>query len=809
MTKTGSMIALLVATTVVWASLGAQQPPGGAGAGTQAPPAGEPQGRGRGADPGQGVPPTGGRAGGPIFGRGGGPPAPSVELNRMDHGPFISSTIATEPVTEKAIAIKVSKDPAAVIAFDTDLLRVSAAWTGGVLNWYAARDGLANWPTPAGTIHFATRKGPGWTRTGSFQDPRQLPIGPLPKTWGHYKGLYLNGNDVVLSYTVGQVPILEAPGYLTIAERPVFARTFNVAATSDALSLRVLDLPDSAIVQQQPGYVRIRRFGRSDNRFVGTRSLPGGAKWSVVDQQLVLHLPSLAQPARFELSISPVLIGNQARVPAFVKALSAHVSQSAAVPDLSARRAPGPPRWPAVETEAVLGTGDGPLLVDTFTIPESNPWQSWIRLSGFDFLNDGRAVVSSVSGDVWLVSGIGPNPGRLQWKRFATGLNQPLGLKVVNDRIYVTGRDQITILNDLNDDGEADFYENCNNDVIAADNFHEFTLHLETDSKGNFYFAKGTHWPAITEDGEVPHTPHNGVLFRMPPDGSRLETVATGLRHPNGLAIGPNDQIAYADNQGNWVPTSVVHQVKQGAVFGFAPTAQTQAPPADFEKPIVWLPHAFDNSPGSPIWIPANAWGPLAGRMLLTSYGKATLSLLLTETVGGQIQGGIMNLPLRFDSGLMRARWRPDGHLYLAGLSNWQSDGSKKGGFHRVRYTGKPLHLPAALNVRPNAIQLTFSDPLEPQQATDLQNYNVQQGVYRWHAAYGSPLYKQSDPNQQGMDRVDIKAVRLSRDRKTITLEIPGLAPVMHMQIGYILKAADGTELRHTIHSTINRIPSR
>src|SRR5262245_49317736 len=112
----------LAAALLVWASPGAQQPP-------PTPPAGQ-------------LPGGQGAAGVPGGGRGGGAPAPSVELNRMNHGPFVSSTIGTEPVTEKAIAVRVNEQAQAVMAFDTDLLRVSAAWTGGFLNWYAARDGL-------------------------------------------------------------------------------------------------------------------------------------------------------------------------------------------------------------------------------------------------------------------------------------------------------------------------------------------------------------------------------------------------------------------------------------------------------------------------------------------------------------------------------------------------------------------------------------------------------------------------------------------------------------------------------------------
>jgi hypothetical protein len=295
--------------------------------------------------------------------------------------------------------------------------------------------------------------------------------------------------------------------------------------------------------------------------------------------------------------------------------------------------------------------------------------------------------------------------------------------------------------------------------------------------------------------------------MRLPADGSRIEVVASGLRHPNGFTIGPKDQMVFADNQGNWLPTSVLHSIRPGGVYGFVPTAQTPAPPKDYEKPIVWLPHAFDNSPGSPVWITSPQWGALTGKMLLTSYGKATLTLVLSEQMDGQFQGGVLNLPLRFVSGLMRARFRPDGHLYIAGLSNWQSEGAKKGGFHRVRYTGKPLHLPLALNVRANGIELTFSDALDAKLAADPQSYNIQQANYRWHAPYGSPMYKVSNPEQQGMDPVNVSRIRLSRDRKTVTLEIPNLQPVQQMQISYILRAADGAELRHTLHNTINWVP--
>ena len=41
----------------------------------------------------------------------------------------------------------------------------------------------------------------------------------------------------------------------------------------------------------------------------------------------------------------------------------------------------------------------------------------------------------------------------------------------MNNEIYVLGRDQITKLHDLNGDGEADFYENFNNDCEVTPAF--------------------------------------------------------------------------------------------------------------------------------------------------------------------------------------------------------------------------------------------------------------------------------------------------------------------------------------------------
>jgi len=185
---------------------------------------------------------------------------------------------------------------------------------------------------------------------------------------------------------------------------------------------------------------------------------------------------------------------------------------------------------------------------------------------------------------------------------------------------------------------------------------------------------------------------------------------------------------------------------------------------------------------------------------------------VLHEKVGEQKirQGGVVPLPLKFDSGIMRGAVNPkDGQLYVCGIKGWQTSGNREGCLQRIRYTSKPAHLPIALHVVPNTLQVTFSDALDRASATDRDNYSIEQWNYRWTAEYGSKDYSPSQPAKVGRDVLDIAAADLSADGKTITLRIENLAPVMQMKIAMKLKSADGSAISTAIYNTINAFPTK
>ncbi len=668
----------------------------------------------------------------------------------------------------------------ATVAFDTDLLRYAAGWTGGFVDLTDTHltSGKGSVPmTPGGPLAFTTPALTGWSMNGTFADPRPRPFGPLPKSVAHYKGLYRHGRKVVFRYTVGDVDVLDMPGPPATPGVGGFTRTLRVGPSEDPLSV-LLSADDGTLA------VRVVQ-GASTVRATIARA----------DGQVVLTVP----PRDAALTCKVVMRRGSGADEA------AAVTVAGEVEDLESLVRGGPPLWPqTVVTKGVLGADDKPYTVDTLTLPFENPTNTWMRPGGFDFFADGRVAMCTIGGDVWVCSGIDAKLDQLTWRRHAAGLYEPLGLRIVDDVVYVTGRDQITRLHDLNADGEADFYENFNNDTPTSANYHAFAFDLQTDAAGNFYYGRAGH----RLDAKLPG---QGSILRVSKDGSTSEVFAAGFRAPNGLGIGPGGEITASDNQGNWMPASKINLVRQGGFYGYMPHVSAAGGPrrTDFDPPLCWIPMSLDNSGGSQVWA-GPKWGPLSGRMLHTSYGRASVMLVMAQEVEGVTQGGVVALPFRFDSGVMRGRVSPaDGQLYLCGQRGWQTAGTRDGTLTRVRHTGKPLHMVTGFRVVPGGLELSFSQPLDPETANDPESFGVEQWNYLWSKEYGSDDYSVADPTKKGRDPVEVESAKLLPDGKTVFLAIPKIQPVMQMRVQVDVDAQDGETIQNDVYLTIHKVPVR
>lgn len=716
-----------------------------------------------------------------------------TDLGRVYGGSFKIKGGLSDRV-RKCMAINVGDGKGAgkeaTLLFNKEMLGFAAAIPDRPVMYNTYRNGLGGSGHVVGAPYIIQRENkPGWSLDGEFAETRPDKNGAIPGT--RFNGHYMHGQRVILSYSVHGTDVLESSWLESSGPVPVLTRTLKLSAVKNELTLSVCTVPGGETVEAEGSLTAIE--GKSGLSIMALSGAPKGVSFNVdAKGHVTLTLPPSKTPVQFTLCM---WTGAADKKDAANTAL---MTKREAV-DLDIFLKGGPAIWTeSIVTKGSLGSSDTAFTVDTIEPPFENPYKALFFFGGHDFFSNGDAAIGTIHGDVWRVSGIDDTLDKVTWKRYATGLFQPLGLKIVEDKVYVLGRDQITRLHDLNGDNEVDYYENFNSDCQIGRHVHEYATCLNTDPAGNFYFIKGI-------NGN--QSKHAGTLQKVSADGKTSEVFATGFRWPNGAGVSPDGTVTSADQQGGWVPASRLDIIKKSGFYGHVPSAHREVEPTEYDGPLTWIPHNVDNSCGGQAWVPKGKWGPYGGKMLHLSYGKCLMFVVLQEQVDGVDQAGVYQLPVKFLSGAMRGRFNPkDGHFYVSGLRGWQTSAAKDGCFQRVRYTGKTFAMPVGLNAHQNGMKMTFSEELDQELAEDVSSWNVEQWGYRWTKSYGSKEYKVSNPQEIGHDKVTVKSATLSKDKKSVFLAIDNMQPVMQMSIAFDLETSTGDELIGTVYNTIHKL---
>ncbi len=701
--------------------------------------------------------------------------------SKVDVGPFLSSTINTiSGRVNKGIAIKVGNKEQATVCFNTELLSYHSGWAGGFLTLKSRRFGLTDWPDPKGEMIFINGNHVGWSHESKWKDPRPQKRGSLPRQWGKYLGLYRHGKRVVLHYNINDTTILESPWAGEVNGETYLSRTIEVEPSSKKLSNLIASYPNSNAKHLNSNNAKIA----NESKELWIRVLGQDASISIKNDRVNLNLAP-SQKKR----VVKVLYSNSKET------LDQITNQKNPIVPPSNFTQGGPGIWSALETSGFVGKIKNSFAIDTIRLPFNNPWNALLFTSGHDFLNDQSALLATVHGDIWRVTGIDKTLRSVKWTRFATGLFQPLGLKVVNNRGYVICRDQITRLHDFNNDGEADYYENFNNDVFASGGGHSYNTNLETDSKGNFYFTK-------CAEGN----PHGGTVLRVSADGANLEVYATGFRNPNGMGISPQDTVTVGDQQGGWVPETRIDATRKGGFYGYIPMHHRDKEPDSYDAPFTFVPRVMDNSAGGQLWVPANRWGALGGKLIHLSYGRCTAMIGMTD-LSEKTQGAMISLPGRYLSGAMRGRFNPhDGHMYVSGLRGWQTSAVHDGCFQRLRFAGGKIRQPTSYSTHPGKIEITFDTTLDKKLAEDSESYSLEQWNYLWSSQYGSKDWSIINPKKNERDTVTIQSAKLKINNKTVVLTVPNLSKAMQFELKYDMDDSQGKLVRGSLAGTINKL---
>lgn len=442
------------------------------------------------------------------------------------------------------------------------------------------------------------------------------------------------------------------------------------------------------------------------------------------------------------------------------------------------------------------------------------PPGSVLEIGGMDWLPDGRLAVSTRRGQVWIVDhALDPDPAQARFELFCEGLQEGLGLRVVDGAIHVLQRMELTRLDDLDRDGTCDRLTTISDRFGVSGNYHEFAFGLPVDARGHFFAALNVGFTDPKWWHGRSLAPWRGWVIDIAPDGS-IEPFASGFRSPCGIGTNAAGDLFVTDNQGDWVPACPLIHVQKGRFYG-APASlawtdayqKTGATPsltnpvdAGRTPPALWIPYAWSRSTGDMRPIPRDgSFGPFEDQLVLAELTNGLVLRADLEQVRGEYQGAVFRLVDDVGSAI-RTLFAPDGTLLL-GLTNRGWGGLAPGhGLARVRWSGTSPFEIEHVRLRMDGFELTFTEPLAADLVLGPANFDVSLYHYDWWWEYGSP--------ERGDGARTVSAVEIADDRRALLLRVPIEPGHVARVVARGLVSRSGRELAHAqFDYTVNQLP--
>ncbi|MEM9480755.1 MAG: choice-of-anchor D domain-containing protein [Verrucomicrobiota bacterium] len=473
-------------------------------------------------------------------------------------------------------------------------------------------------------------------------------------------------------------------------------------------------------------------------------------------------------------------------------------------------------------------------------------------------LGEGAPPPEGQNHRMYAVTGAGGNTiAGIQVREVANGFNEPLGMCIVNDIVYVAEVRKISRLEDLNNDGDY-FDSNEKTDLVPvmntpggdpstgwySENFHNFTFGL-VHAEGWLYGAL-----SASLDGEyvginAPNSANRGTLFRVNIDANNgpvghVEYVCGGLRTPNGVGMGPEGKIFATDNQGSWNPDNSLYECTQDHFYGHYNNWTTgnglsnplQQPSAFWDSSVYWdsnetpvyasayhnnkcrfthpavylRQNEMCNSPTDPVLI-GDQHPAFKGQMFIGEHRNGGIRRAFLEKVNGRFQGAAFRFTQGLSCGANALRWGPDGALYLGGTGgdgNWKWRETTFG-LERLKPNGTNAFEIQTLRAISGGFLMTMTKPVSASILENIANY-----FPILTCSYPSPGY------EYGVGKVDgpnltVTVAEAMPDGRSVKLTIPGIVAetVLHLRLGPAFETTTGEPLwSGEAYYTMNALPN-
>ncbi len=435
-----------------------------------------------------------------------------------------------------------------------------------------------------------------------------------------------------------------------------------------------------------------------------------------------------------------------------------------------------------------------------------------LEVGGLDVLPDGRPAVATRRGEVWLVDGAYDSDPQPDYRLFAQGLHEPLGLLWKDGSFYSAQRGELTRMQDANGDDRADVYETVYAWPLTG-NYHEYSFGPLALKNGNLFVSLNLGW--FGRGGS--EAKWRGWALEITPEGEATP-LAAGFRSPAGIGITSSGDVFYGENQGDWIGSGWISHIEKGDFLGHPASlrwsdepesplrlAESDVPDTgdpmfraretvpELKLPAVWFPHTVMGISTSAIIEDATGgdFGPFAGQLLVGDQGHSKLMRVFLERINGAYQGAVFPFYEGFSSGILRTAWGADNSLFVGQTSRgWAATGKEPFALERLVWTGKTPFEMKAIRSAVDGFEVEFTMPVDPASLLGDSTFVVTSFTYKYHSTYGSPAIN--------VQPLKVTVNGLSDDDTTVKLAVEGLrAGYIHeFRLGDV-RSVEGVPLLH------------
>lgn len=442
-----------------------------------------------------------------------------------------------------------------------------------------------------------------------------------------------------------------------------------------------------------------------------------------------------------------------------------------------------------------------------------------VEAGSFEVLPENRLAIGTRRGDLLLVDGAFDKYPQPKFTRYASGLDEVMGMSFKDGAFYVTQQTEVTKITDENRDGKADHFKTLS-DAWGFRNYHEFSFGSKLDPEGNIWVA------LCLSKSYQSDEPFRGWCVKVTPDGKTIP-VCSGIRSPCG--IGPNEHgvMFYAESQGPWNGSCSLKVLQPGGFMGHPASFRWYDLAENMERPKVepntrsrllterkrvkeLVPYAVvfpyikmgRSISGFMVDRTGGKFGPFENQIFIGDFSLSVVMRATTEKVNGVWQGACYPFREGLATGLLACQFTPQGDLIVGGTNRgWPVRGPKEFAIQRLDWTGVVPFEVKQINARPNGFSVTFTKPVDRHIASQPNAYKLSTYTHVYQQGYGSPEVDHTTPT--------VTNAIVSDDGRNVQLQVDGLVQghVHDFDFDGIRSTDDGKLVHNKAYYTLNEIP--